>query len=199
MIVRERFLSGTVRDLLDWVNCTFTGSGIDCSTQNGMWGSRWSYNRQCANIADMFCCEPGSYMHALVAEIARTPASVKSDAQYIAEYRRACDQMQQAMKAVPQCGARSAAERPCSGPWGVGKPWQFPGTEAILMDALARRRSGTITDPGDVIPPEAPGGGGSLWEKAKGALFVIAVIGVLYLGFRLFTGFGTSVARRVRT
>lgn len=198
MIVKPGFLSGTVADLLDWVNCTFTGRGIDCSTENRAWSRRWSYNRQCAQIADMFCCEPGSYMHALVAEIARTSPLVKSDAQYIAEYRRACEQMQQAMRAVPNCGARSAAERPCSGPWGVGTPWQFPGTEAILMEALARRRAGGFTGPADVIPPSAPGAS-TFWEKAKGALFVIAVIGVLYLGFRLFTGFGTSVARRVRT
>lgn len=199
MLIKQGFLSGTVEDLLDWVNCTFTGRGIDCSTQNGKWGRRWSYNRQCAQIADMFCCEPGSYIHALVAEIARTPASVKSDAQYMAEYRRACEQMQQAMRAVPECGPKSAAERPCSGPWGVGKPWQFQGTEAIVLEALERRRTGGISKPSDVIPPTAPGTDGSFWEKAKGALFVIAVIGVLYLGFRLFTGFGTSVARRVRT
>jgi len=197
MLVKTGFLHG-IQDILENINCTFGGSGIECHERNFRWSGRWSYNRECARIADMFCCQPGSYMHTLVAEIARTPQSVKSDTEYIATYRQACGEFQRAMRQVPGCGARSAAERPCSGEWGVGLPWQFPGTEQILLDALARRRGDLPPDRG-LPPPSDRRTGGSFWERSKGALFVVAVIGILYLGFRIFAGFGTSVARRVRT
>jgi hypothetical protein len=101
---------------------------------------RSSYNPQCTEIANAFW----DWVKRLADEIRRTSPYQVTDEQYWDLYFRSCEQFQQALRAVPHCGVKSAEERPCRGWWGVApkrQPWAFPGSEAEIARALQDRAS----------------------------------------------------------
>lgn len=99
---------------------------------------RSSYNPECTAIANAFW----DWVKRLADEIRQTSPYQVPDEQYWDLYFRSCEQFQQALRAVPHCGVKSAEERPCRGWWGVRpvrQPWAFPGSEEEIRRALQDR------------------------------------------------------------
>lgn len=191
-------LSGILRQIL----CSVFGYSVECRDPTSGYRVGLSVSPNCANIADAFCCGPGSIIKELERQILSSDPVQYPDSYWWSVYDQVCGEYWSQLSRIPGCGPRSAAERPCRGRWTV------PSVVAAGVDnpplrtiesALARRRAlgggGAPTFPSlpEVPPPPTHSG---FW---KGVGTVVLILGGMYLSFLLISSFTQRAARRVRT
>jgi hypothetical protein len=185
----------------------FGGYSAECRDPSTGYRIGLSVSPTCSNIADAFCCGPGSIIKEMERQILQSDPVQYPDSYWWSLYDQACAEYWSALSRVPGCGARSAAERPCRGRWTV------PSVVAAGVDnpplrtiesALRARRSMPWTPgqpPGDTTPilpptPTPPTTDQGFW---KGVGTVVLILGGMYLSFLVVSSFTRRAAQRVRT
>jgi|GEM_PF-4087375 len=192
--------------LLRRIVCSVFGYSAECRDPATGYRIGLSVRPDCTNIADAFCCGPGSIIKEMERQILQSDPMTYPDSYWWSVYDQVCAEYWGKLSSIPGCGPRSAAERPCRGQWtvpsviraGVDNP-PFRTIEAALR---ARRVWGVTPPPeGDGTQPPSPpplptDSRSDFW---KGVGTVVLIIGGMYLSFLIVSSFTQRAARRVRT
>jgi hypothetical protein len=191
-------LGGVLRRIV----CSIFGYSAECRDPVTGYRTSLSVRPDCANIADAFCCGPGSIIKEMERQILSSDPVTYPDSYWWSVYDQACQEYWNALSRIPGCGPRSVAERPCRGQWTVPSVVRAgvdnPPLRTIEAALRTRRVSGPIAPPTDgTLPPTVPSPGrGEFW---KGVGTVVLLLGGMYLSFLIVSSFTQRAARRVRT